>query len=72
MLVLSNCSFDNNIGDCGGAVTISGTRTLLQEERLRFIRCFFENNRAGSTISFNYMPYGSDIYFYIYGIACNI
>ncbi|KAA6355042.1 MAG: hypothetical protein EZS28_049431, partial [Streblomastix strix] len=71
MLILNNCSFDNNIGDCGGAVTVSGTRTLLQEERLRFIRCFFENNRAGSTIYFGYMPFGNDIYFYINGIASN-
>ncbi|KAA6392487.1 MAG: hypothetical protein EZS28_011986 [Streblomastix strix] len=57
--------FDSNIGDCSGAVTVTGTRSLLSEERIHFIRCEFENNIAGSNYIQIDVPHGNDIYFYI-------
>ncbi|KAA6394241.1 MAG: hypothetical protein EZS28_010232 [Streblomastix strix] len=65
MLLIRDCIFDTNIGDCSGAVTISGTRTLLQEERFQFIHCEFESNIAGSDFVHPEDPYGNDVYFYI-------
>ncbi|KAA6384952.1 MAG: hypothetical protein EZS28_019520, partial [Streblomastix strix] len=58
-------NFDSNIGDCSGAVTVSGTRSLLSEERILFVNCLFENNIAGSDFKWTNEPYGNDIYFYI-------
>ncbi|KAA6401930.1 MAG: hypothetical protein EZS28_002545 [Streblomastix strix] len=65
LLLIRDCIFDTNIGDCSGAVTISGTRTLLQEERFQFIHCEFESSIAGSLFEHAEDPYGNDMFFYI-------
>ncbi|KAA6375001.1 MAG: hypothetical protein EZS28_029472, partial [Streblomastix strix] len=65
MLVIRDCIFDTNIGDCSGAVTVIGARTLLQEERFQFLHCLFENNIAGSEFEHPEDPFGDDVYFYI-------
>ncbi|KAA6369097.1 MAG: hypothetical protein EZS28_035376, partial [Streblomastix strix] len=65
VLNIRDCIFDSNIGDCGGAVTVSGTRDLLQEQRIHFSHCEFMNNIAGSIFIYEDEPFGNDIYFYI-------
>ncbi|KAA6319309.1 MAG: hypothetical protein EZS28_054835, partial [Streblomastix strix] len=68
VLNIRYCFFDSNIGDCGGAVAVTGTRDLLQEQRIHFSYCNFLNNIAGSIFLYEDEPYGNDIYFYIIGI----
>ncbi|KAA6359961.1 MAG: hypothetical protein EZS28_044512, partial [Streblomastix strix] len=65
LLNIRNCVFDSNIGDCSGAVTVTGTRSLLSEERIHFTRCEFESNIAGSIYYYEDEPRGNDIYFNI-------
>ncbi|KAA6376594.1 MAG: hypothetical protein EZS28_027880 [Streblomastix strix] len=60
----SRMFFHSNIGDCGGAITVSGTRSLLSEERIQFIHCQFEHNIAGTMFEHPDEPLGNDIYFY--------
>ncbi|KAA6378276.1 MAG: hypothetical protein EZS28_026197, partial [Streblomastix strix] len=56
LLNIRNCIFDSNIGDCSGAVTVTGTRSLLSEERIHFTRCEFESNIAGSIYYYEAEP----------------
>ncbi|KAA6385736.1 MAG: hypothetical protein EZS28_018737, partial [Streblomastix strix] len=63
-LTIRDCSFDSNIGDCGGAIAVSGTRSLLSEEKIQIINCFFESNIAGSDFEWAGEPCGNDVYFY--------
>ncbi|KAA6370275.1 MAG: hypothetical protein EZS28_034198, partial [Streblomastix strix] len=68
VLTIRDCRFDSNIGDCGGSITVSGTRSLLSEERIVFTRCQFENNIASSYYMNPDDPHGNDIYFYVWGM----
>ncbi|KAA6402753.1 MAG: hypothetical protein EZS28_001721 [Streblomastix strix] len=59
-ILIRNCKFDTNLGDCAGAVTIAGVSEAFYG--IQFQECQFENNVCGSTYHFPLQPHGNDIF----------
>ncbi|KAA6371387.1 MAG: hypothetical protein EZS28_033086, partial [Streblomastix strix] len=60
-IIIQNCLFDSNMGDCSGTLTLQGNARALNG--ISFRSCNFENNICGSVYYYPDDPRASDIFF---------